>query len=639
MNVDDDPKAAETAEWRYSFGKYGMYIFLSSVVSSVVVGEVAQRIINSFSDQSQNHIKLKDILVTSLKGGAILVLVKVVGAVGRFFWTSSSRVEKNTFQERLSITSLVLRALEPAQEIEENTRDQLKHLAASLGGKERRHAAVIAADPIELRQLAQQLPLLPEFQGWKCYYCLKEKFDFLTLYKLINFLYRNPKSILIDFPMAFFPKEIPFPRETVFIFNLPSKSAWNEVKHFSLLKGIQLPPLSYDECKTLLTQWISSFGKELEPHSLEAAIEMAFLSLAEEEKGRALSLAKDLIERASKIAGSSPISITHVWEVYKTLYPLLLPTPQAALLLKQPPLRSLNEIALILEDKFNICLIDSKESLMAPPLFLEDLNQKMKGEKQFAVGNERRIAELEKHLKGLDKNNAILVGSPGVGKTTLIESIAWMIENGQIKEDSPFYGKRIYSLDLNKMMVDTKWMGTTHERVRTLFEFLSQHKEAILFIDEIQQLLGAGTSENNEMGSIAQLMKQDLLKHNTMVIGATTTGEYKKWFQTDVMSAFRRRFREVNIEEPTLEESVLILNHIVESEPFKALFPGVQFERGSIERAVQMMKNTPSKVGNPDRTKDFIEKVAQTVSARDHKVVTIAVIEECFKLFYKISRG
>lgn len=170
------------------------------------------------------------------------------------------------------------------------------------------------------------------------------------------------------------------------------------------------------------------------------------------------------------------------------------------------------------------------------------------------VGREKELERLIRTLSRRTKNNPCLIGEPGVGKTAMVERLALEIAAGNVPEN--LAKKRIYALDLAGMVAGTKYRGEFEERIEGVIAEAAADGDALLFLDEIHTIIGAGGSE----GSLdaANILKPALSRGEIQVIGATTTTEYRKHIEKD--SALERRFQPIVIEEPSEEETVEILN-------------------------------------------------------------------------------
>lgn len=169
------------------------------------------------------------------------------------------------------------------------------------------------------------------------------------------------------------------------------------------------------------------------------------------------------------------------------------------------------------------------------------------------IGREKEINRVIQILSRRTKNNPCLIGDPGVGKTAIAEGLAIMINKNLVPE--LLYGKRLVSLDLSGMVAGTKYRGDFEERIKRIIDELKSNKDVILFIDEIHTLIGAGGAE----GALdaANILKPALARGDIQVIGATTIDEYRKHIEKD--SALERRFQTVNVDEPSVEDSIAIL--------------------------------------------------------------------------------
>src|SRR6188768_2315549 len=169
------------------------------------------------------------------------------------------------------------------------------------------------------------------------------------------------------------------------------------------------------------------------------------------------------------------------------------------------------------------------------------------------VGRETEIERIMQILSRRTKNNPVLLGEPGVGKTAVVEGLAQRITNGDVPE--LLKNKQIYTLDLAALVAGSKYRGEFEERLKKVMKEITQRGDIILFIDELHNLVGAGAAE----GAIdaASILKPALARGELQTIGATTLDEYRKYLERD--SALERRFQQVRVEEPTIDESVQIL--------------------------------------------------------------------------------
>src|SRR6516164_924115 len=174
------------------------------------------------------------------------------------------------------------------------------------------------------------------------------------------------------------------------------------------------------------------------------------------------------------------------------------------------------------------------------------------------IGREKEIERVIQILSRRTKNNPALIGEPGVGKTAIAEGLAHRIVNGDVPET--LLNKRVLTLDIGSLVAGTKYRGEFEERLKKIIEELRNTNDAVLFIDELHTLVGAGAAE----GAIdaANILKPPLARGELQCIGATTLDEYRKYIERD--AALERRFQPVIVEEPTLEQTVDILMGIRE---------------------------------------------------------------------------
>ncbi|MGV0326391.1 ATP-dependent Clp protease ATP-binding subunit [Corynebacterium confusum] len=186
--------------------------------------------------------------------------------------------------------------------------------------------------------------------------------------------------------------------------------------------------------------------------------------------------------------------------------------------------------------------------------FGRNLTQAAKdGKLDPVVGRESEVERIMQVLSRRTKNNPVLIGEPGVGKTAVVEGLALDIVNGKVPET--LKDKQVYSLDLGSLIAGSRYRGDFEERLKKVLKEINQRGDIILFIDEIHTLVGAGAAE----GAIdaASLLKPKLARGELQTIGATTLEEYRKHIEKD--AALERRFQPVKVEEPSLDDTIKIL--------------------------------------------------------------------------------
>jgi len=223
------------------------------------------------------------------------------------------------------------------------------------------------------------------------------------------------------------------------------------------------------------------------------------------------------------------------------------------------------------------------------------------------IGRQAEIQRVIEILSRRTKNNPCLIGEPGVGKTAIAEGLALKIAEGEIPE--LLKGKRIVSIDLTGMVAGTKYRGDFEERIKAVIEEVTNSDDIILFIDEIHNLVGAGSAE----GAIdaANILKPSLARGDLQVIGATTITEYRKYIEKD--AALERRFQPVQVDEPSAEESILILKGLRSKyeEHHKVNIPD-----STIEAAVKLSTRYIGDRYLPDKAIDLIDEASSKVRLR-----------------------
>ncbi|HEY7694400.1 MAG TPA: ATP-dependent Clp protease ATP-binding subunit [Gaiellaceae bacterium] len=195
----------------------------------------------------------------------------------------------------------------------------------------------------------------------------------------------------------------------------------------------------------------------------------------------------------------------------------------------------------------------SKSSKLLDQFGRNFTKQAAEGKLDPVVGRQTEIERIMQILSRRQKNNPVLIGEPGVGKTAIVEGLAQRIGSNQVPE--LLKGKQIYSLDLAALVAGSKYRGEFEERLKKVMKEIQQRGDIILFIDELHNLVGAGAAE----GAIdaASILKPALARGELQTIGATTLDEYRKYLERD--AALERRFQQVRVEEPSVDDTVQIL--------------------------------------------------------------------------------
>jgi ATP-dependent Clp protease ATP-binding subunit ClpA len=243
---------------------------------------------------------------------------------------------------------------------------------------------------------------------------------------------------------------------------------------------------------------------------------------------------------------------------------------------------------------------DDKQS-NALAQFTHNLNTRASaGKIDPLIGREAEVERVVQILSRRRKNNPILVGDPGVGKTAIAEGLAKRIVEGDVPDT--LKGCEILSLDLAALVAGTKYRGDFESRIKAVVKQLSGNSKQILFIDEIHTLIGAGASSGGNMDA-ANLLKPSLSNGDLRCIGATTYAEHRKIFEAD--HSLSRRFQKVDIMEPSIEDSIRILTGLVET--YEA-HHGLKYTPDAVEAAVKLSaRHIPDRM-LPDKAIDIIDE-------------------------------
>jgi ATP-dependent Clp protease ATP-binding subunit ClpC len=217
------------------------------------------------------------------------------------------------------------------------------------------------------------------------------------------------------------------------------------------------------------------------------------------------------------------------------------------------------------------------------------------------IGRETEIERIMQILSRRTKNNPVLLGEPGVGKTAVVEGLAARITNGEVPE--LLKNKQIYTLDLAALVAGSKYRGEFEERLKKVMKEITQRGDIILFIDELHNLVGAGAAE----GAIdaASILKPALARGELQTIGATTLDEYRKYLERD--SALERRFQQIKVDQPSQEETVKILEGLRER---YEQHHHVKITDEALEAAAELADRYISDRFLPDKAIDLIDEAA-----------------------------
>jgi len=273
---------------------------------------------------------------------------------------------------------------------------------------------------------------------------------------------------------------------------------------------------------------------------------------------------------------------------------------------------------------------DAKESALAK--YCVDLNAKAtKGEVDPLIGREPEVERCIQVLCRRRKNNPLLVGDPGVGKTAIAEGLAKKIVEGETPD--VLAGSTIYSLDMGSLLAGTRYRGDFEERLKAVVKELEEHPDAILFIDEIHTVIGAGATSGGAMDA-SNLLKPALQGGKLRCMGSTTYKEFRQHFEKD--RALSRRFQKIDVTEPTVDDAVKILMGL---KPYFERHHDLRYTQDAVKAAVELSARYIHDRKLPDKAIDVIDEAgaAQHLVAESKRRKTIGP-KEIEAVVAKIAR-
>jgi len=273
---------------------------------------------------------------------------------------------------------------------------------------------------------------------------------------------------------------------------------------------------------------------------------------------------------------------------------------------------------------------DAKESALAK--YCVDLNAKAtKGEVDPLIGREPEVERCIQVLCRRRKNNPLLVGDPGVGKTAIAEGLAKKIVEGETPD--VLAGSTIYSLDMGALLAGTRYRGDFEERLKAVVKELEEHPDAILFIDEIHTVIGAGATSGGAMDA-SNLLKPALQGGKLRCMGSTTYKEFRQHFEKD--RALSRRFQKIDVTEPTVDDAVKILMGL---KPYFERHHDLRYTQDAVKAAVELSARYIHDRKLPDKAIDVIDEAgaAQHLVAESKRRKTIGP-KEIEAVVAKIAR-
>ncbi len=267
---------------------------------------------------------------------------------------------------------------------------------------------------------------------------------------------------------------------------------------------------------------------------------------------------------------------------------------------------------------------DSKKKEGALDAYCVNLNKKARdGRIDPLIGRESEVQRTIQVLCRRQKNNPLLVGDPGVGKTAIAEGLARKIVQGEVPE--VLAEATVFSLDMGSLLAGTRYRGDFEERLKQVMKEIEQHKNAVLFIDEIHTVIGAGATSGGAMDA-SNLLKPALAQGTLRCIGSTTYKEYRQYFEKD--RALVRRFQKIDVNEPSIPDAIEIVKGL---KPYFEEFHKIRYTNDAVKAAVELSARYIHDRKLPDKAIDVIDETGASQmllpEAKRKKTIGIKEIE------------
>ncbi|MBN9454499.1 MAG: AAA family ATPase, partial [Bosea sp.] len=276
---------------------------------------------------------------------------------------------------------------------------------------------------------------------------------------------------------------------------------------------------------------------------------------------------------------------------------------------------------------------DKKKKESALDAYCVNLNRKARdGRIDPLIGREAEVQRTIQILCRRQKNNPLLVGDPGVGKTAIAEGLALKITRGEVPE--VLEDATVFSLDMGTLLAGTRYRGDFEERLKQVMKEIEQHPKAIMFIDEIHTVIGAGATSGGAMDA-SNLLKPALASGSLRCIGSTTYKEYRQYFEKD--RALVRRFQKIDVNEPSVPDTIEILKGL---KPYFEEFHKLRYTNDAIKAAVELSARYIHDRKLPDKAIDVIDETGASqmlvTEAKRKKTIGVKEIEAAIATMARI---